>query len=159
MISEDPIVNDTYTLEKFPGKGGWTYALLPHLTPNKKNPFGWLTVKGFIDSYELKQYKLMPMGNGKLFLPVKASTRKLIQKQAGDQVKIVLYLDDSLTDIPEEFLLCLKDEPNAYENFIAFTDSEKKTYIDWIYSVKTETKKIERMAEAINKIIKNEKLK
>ena len=56
-------------------------------------PFGWVKVRGFIDEFELKQYKLMPMGAGKLFLPVNAAIRKKIKKQAGDTVKIVLYPD------------------------------------------------------------------
>ena len=157
-MKETPIVNGIYILEKFSGKGGWTYASLPHLHPNKKNPFGWLTVKGFIDSYQLKHYKLMPMGNGKLFLPVKASVRKLIQKQAGDTIKVILYEDNSSIEVPEEFLFCLQDEPQAYSNFKLFKESEQKAYIDWIYSAKTDVKKIERMADAINRILKNEKL-
>lgn len=158
METELSIVDGYYQLEKFPGKGGWTYAALPHLPINKKNPFGWLTVKGFIDSYELKHYKLMPMGNGNLFLPVKAAIRKILNKQAGDTIKVLLYLDHSIIEIPNEFLICLKDEPIAFDYFNNFSESQKKAYLDWIYSAKTTTTKIERMAQAINKILKNERL-
>jgi hypothetical protein len=28
-IMEKPLVNKEYLLEKFPGKGGWTYAAIP----------------------------------------------------------------------------------------------------------------------------------
>ena len=28
-IKEEPLVDKEYLLEKFPGKGGWTYALIP----------------------------------------------------------------------------------------------------------------------------------
>lgn len=84
MNLEKPLLNKEYLLQKFPGKGGWTYAVIPEVLQNKNNPFGWVKVKGSIDDYELKHYKLMPMGNDKLFLPVKAGIRKIIKKQAGE---------------------------------------------------------------------------
>ena len=107
----DWLVNGYYTLEKFPGKGGWTYASIPEIAQNKNNPFGWLQISGFIDFYELKKYKLMPMGNGTLFLPVKAEIRKKIKKEAGDSVIVKIYIDEGAPIIPDELLACLKDEP------------------------------------------------
>ena len=89
MALDKPLVNATYLLQKFPGKGGWTYAAIPEIIQDKTKPFGWVTVRGSIDDYELKQYKLMPMGEGRLFLPVKAAVRKAIKKEAGDYVKII----------------------------------------------------------------------
>jgi hypothetical protein len=80
----------------------------------------------------------MPMGEGKLFLPVKADIRKKIGKKAGDWVKIVLFADNEPTEIPEEFLLCLRDDPTAYKTFLSYTDGEKKEFINWIYSAKTD---------------------
>jgi hypothetical protein len=41
-------------------------------------------VRGTIDDFEIRKYHLMPMGNGKFFLPVKAEIRKKIKKEAGD---------------------------------------------------------------------------
>lgn len=67
MELEKPLVDREYTLEKFPGKGGWTYAVIPEILQNKHSPFGWVKVKGRIDHFEIKNYKLMPMGNGSLF--------------------------------------------------------------------------------------------
>jgi hypothetical protein len=81
-----PLVDKKYRLEKFAGKGGWTYAKIPELLPDKNNPFGWVRVRGSIDAVELTGYHLMPMGNGHLFLPVKAAIRKQIKKQEGDWV-------------------------------------------------------------------------
>ncbi|HEY8400636.1 MAG TPA: YdeI/OmpD-associated family protein [Cytophagaceae bacterium] len=156
-MADQLLVNKEVQLEKFSGKGGWTFARLPEVPQEKSNPFGWRKVKGFIDDVEIKQYHLMPMGNGQLFLPVKAAIRKKIKKEAGDWVKVVLYEDNAPLEIPEEFLLCLKDEPVAYKHFQQFSVQEQKKYIEWIYSVKTEQLKIDRMALAINKIAKGEK--
>ena len=157
MQKEVPIVDDIYTLQKFPGKGGWVYTYVPNNLQNKSNPFGWVTVKGFIDDYELKQYKLMPTKNNQLFLPIKVAIRKIINKQEGDKVRVILFLDESSIEIPEEFLLCLKDEPQAYSNFSRFKESEQKAYLDWIYEAKTEKTKVERINNAIQQLIKQQK--
>lgn len=155
---EKPLIDKKYLLEKFPGKGGWTYARIPDILPGKNSPFGWVSVRGSIDDFEIKNYHLMPMGNGKLFLPVKAGIRKKIGKAEGDYVHVILFADDRPVEIPEELQLCLLDEPTAYKIFLAYTDGEKKAFIDWIYSAKKEETKIERIAMAISKIQKRQRL-
>jgi len=157
MATEKPLVNKEYLLEKYPGKGGWTYATIPEVLQDKHSPFGWVKVKGRIDNFEIKNFKLMPMGNGKLFLPVKAEIRKKIGKKEGDRIKIVLYPDNATTEIPKEFLDCLKDDPTAYKSFMTYTDGQQKEFIDWIYSAKTDDTKVQRIAETINKLAKQEK--
>ncbi len=87
MKTKKPLVNKKYKLERFQGKGGWTYVPIPEIPLDKRSPFGWVKVKGFIDDYEFSNYRLMPMGNGKLFLAVKAGIRKKINKKEGDWVK------------------------------------------------------------------------
>jgi hypothetical protein len=114
---EKPLVNKKYLLQKFPGKGGWTFAEIPDVLADKHSPFGWVKVRGSIDGFEIKNYNLQPMGNGKLFLPVKAEIRKTIKKQAGDFVQVILYKDNTPLEIPEELLICLADEPKAHEKF------------------------------------------
>ncbi len=158
MNKDKPLVNKKYLLEKFPGKGGWTYAQIPEILPDKHSPFGWVRVRGTIDDFEIKNYKLMPMGNGKLFLPLKAEIRKRIKKQAGDFVRVILFADNLPTEIPEELRLCLLDEPNGLKNFMTYTNGEQKTFIDWIYSAKKDETKIERIAKTIDKIVKGQKL-
>ena len=101
---ETPVVNQQYFVKKFKGKGGWTYTEIPEIPQAKKVPFGWVTVRGTIDGHEIKQYKLMPMGNGVMFLPLKADIRKKIGKSEGDWVHIILYLDNTPLMIPDELL-------------------------------------------------------
>lgn len=155
---EKPLVNKKYLLEKHPGKGGWTYAAIPEILQDKKAPFGWVKVKGTIDSYEIKNYHLMPMGNGQLFLPVKADIRKKIGKKAGDFVKVVLYPDKDPTEIPQELLQCLLDEPIAHQTFLSFSDGEQKAFVDWIYSARTEETKVERIVKTLERLTKGQKL-
>ncbi|GAB5551171.1 MAG: YdeI/OmpD-associated family protein [Saprospiraceae bacterium] len=151
MKTSEAIINREVLLEKFPGKGGWTYAKVPEVSPDSKAPFGWVQVKGAVDAYTFQQVKLMPMGNGQLFFPVKATIRKLIGKQAGDTVHLLLFYDLSELIVPEEILLCLKDEPAAFHNFQAFKEGEKKRYLDWINATQNEETKINRIAQLIER--------
>ncbi|MGM9510431.1 YdeI/OmpD-associated family protein [Larkinella sp. GY13] len=154
---EKPLVNGSYLLEKFQGKGGWTYAALPEVKPDKKAYFNWVKVNGTIDGYEIKNYSLMPMGNGKLFLAVKAEIRKQIGKKAGDWVEVVLYSAQAPVDTQKDLLLCLEDEPAAHQTFLSYTKAEQKAYVDWIDSAKSEETKIDRLAETINRLLRKQK--
>ena len=158
MIEQIPLVDKEYLLEKFQGKGGWTFARIPEILQNKNTPFGWVRVCGTIDNFEIKNYNLQPMGNGNLFLPIKAEIRKKTNKKEGDFVRIILFSDNFPTEIPEEFKLCLMDVPNAYATFLSYTNGEQKTFIEWIYSAKTDTTKVERIAKTIDKIVNENKL-
>ena len=151
---EKPLVNKKLKLEKYPGKGGWTYARIPGVKPDPQNHFGWVRVKGFIDDHAINSYNLAPMGNGSLFLPVKKAIRKIIKKEAGDWVKVVLYRDNDPVHIPGELLECLRDEPEAHKTFHKLSETAKKQYIDWIYSAKTEKTRVERLAETVNRLLR-----
>jgi len=155
MNNQDELLVDRdYLLEKFPCKGGWTFTIIPEVQPDKHSPFGWVKVKGSIDGYEFKNYRLQPMGDGRLFFAVKATIRKAIKKEAGDVVRIVLYRDTSPLEIPEELIDCLKDEPNAYEAFQQLTEGKQKELVDWIYAAKTDATKVKRIVATIDKVVK-----
>ncbi len=75
-------------LKKVDTKGGWTYAVWPE----SKAFFGTgglVKVRGRIDGHPF-QASFMAMGNGVQMLPIKAETRQLIGKEAGDSVEITL---------------------------------------------------------------------
>jgi hypothetical protein len=153
LKTDKPLLNKKYLLEKFPGKGGWTYAAIPEILQDKHSYFGWVKVKGSIDDFEFRNYNLMPMGNGQLFLPVRAEIRKKIGKKAGDWVNVILFSDKGPAEIPEEFMVCLLEDPVAHKTFISLSDGQQKKFIDWIYSAKTDDTKVERMAETMNRLI------
>lgn len=155
---EQPRVNRDYLLEKFPGKGGWTFARIPEIPQDRKAWFGWVKVRGSIDGVPIQKYHLMPMGDGYLFLPVKAEIRKKIGKQAGDWVRVILYPDNEPLQTPEEMLLCLKDEPVAWQFYQSLSEAEQKRCIDWVYSAKAEATRVERLAEVVNRLARKEKV-
>jgi hypothetical protein len=156
-MNEKPLVDREYLLEKSPGKSGWTYTVIPEILPDPKAPFSWVRVRGSIDGHEISNYHLMPSGKGTLFLSVKAEIRKIIQKQAGDYVHIVLYSVHEPLEVPEEFLLCLQDDSEALQFFNSLNESEQHNYIKWIYSAKTEQTKVDRMAKTLVRLCKHRK--
>jgi hypothetical protein len=157
-MMKKPLVNKKYKLEKFQGKGGWTYAQIPEIPLDKSSPFGWVKVRGFIDDHEFRHYHLMPMGNGKLFLPVKAAIRKKIRKKEGDWIKVILFPDNDPVTVPDELQECLHDEPKAEQFFRRLSDSEKKFYIEWIYGARKEETRINRIVKTIERLTKGLKL-
>jgi len=153
-----PLVDKKYLMQRMSGKGGWSYIEIKEISPDHKAHFGMVRVKGYIDSYEIKQYNLMPMGNGNLFLPVKAEIRKKIKKEAGDLVHVKLYLDASLLVIPQELIDCLNEYPKAMEFYESLTQSEKRLYLNWVYSAKQEDTKANRIVKMIDKLLLGKKM-
>jgi len=148
-----------YLFEKFPGKVGWTYLLLPGIAPDKSNPFGWVQVKGFINSHEIKHYKLMPFGNGMLFLPVKAEIRKKLSVKEGDTVFVKLWKDNLPADIPQEILDCLHQESNEIQDrFRSISKEEQMAFVHWIYSAKNDETRVQRIVEMMRKLERGEGL-
>lgn len=155
----NPLVDKIFLLEKYPGKGGWTFVHIPIIFKNKEEKLKWKKVRGTIDGFEIRKYHIFPIGkNDGLFLPVKAEIRKHSKKKEGDYVHVVLYPDNEPLDIPDEMLMCMKDEPEAFQFFNSISESEQKFYIQWIYSAKKEETKIDRLAKAISRLQKKLKL-
>jgi len=149
-----PIVDGDYLLQKMPGKGGWTYVLLADIQQEKRSWFGMTKVRGSVDSFEISDYHLMPFGNGALFLPVKLEIRKKIGKNEGDWVHIILYSQDLPPVETEDFLICLAEEPLALQRYNDLPKTEQKKLLDWIYSVRNDTLRVERIAQTIDKLVK-----
>jgi bifunctional DNA-binding transcriptional regulator/antitoxin component of YhaV-PrlF toxin-antitoxin module len=149
---EKPLINKQYLIEKMEGKGGWTYVTIPDIPSSYKSKLGLIRVRGFVDSYEYKQFNLLPMKNDCMLLPLKSAVRKKIGKKEGDMVHIILYTDDSPVVIPDDIKVCLMDSPKAHQFFMSLSESNQKYYIDWIEESKKLETKIERMAKTIERL-------
>lgn len=78
----------TAVLQKAPAKGGWTYVVMPDAAEFFGTK-GLVKVAGRIDGKPFRA-SFMAMGDGVQMLPIKAETRKLIGKEAGDSVTVVI---------------------------------------------------------------------
>ncbi len=96
-MNEKPLVDKEYLLEKSsPGKGGWTFTIIPEILPDPNAPFSWVKVRGSIDGHEIEKYHLMPSGRGSLMLAVKSEIRKKIRKQTRHRKDICPLFQISL---------------------------------------------------------------
>jgi len=78
----------TAKLRKSRNKGGWTYVVWPD-SVKVFGTRGLVKVSGTIDGHPFRA-SFMAMGNGRHMLPIKAKTRRIIRKEVGDTVSILL---------------------------------------------------------------------
>lgn len=150
------LTDKEYQLERFSGKGGWTYIALPEIPKDKEAAFGIVKVKGTIDDYEFSDVTLMSF-TGILIMAVKAEIRKAIGKEEGDYVHLTLYKDTGAFQIPDDFKQILTDE-GVLEIFKSYKKWEQRMCIKWIFSAKRKETVKERITKTIFKLKRRERI-
>lgn len=143
------ILEGEFILERFSGKGGWTFIKVPIANLPNGKAFGMLKVCGTVDDFAFEGKHLMPMGDGLLFMPIAKPIRQAIQKEEGDKVNLKLYRDEIPTSLPEELIACLEDDPGKLPLFQNLSDAEQRQWIDYIYSTNSEDAKVQRILKLL----------
>ena len=117
-----------------------------------------MLLKGTIDGFKISKYNMAPMSDGLFFLPIRTEIRKKIGKEAGETIEVILYPDHEPVKAPKELLECLADDPAALKFFNTLTDSNKKYYIEWIYSAKRVETKANRIAKTMDRLARGLKM-
>jgi hypothetical protein len=152
-----PIISGSYLLLNHTRHKGWIYLLIDN-AKKVDGRFPKLKVKGTIDGFPISNTILASYGKEGYVLPVRAEIRKEIGKDAGDEVKVILYPDESKLEIPEELALCLSEEPKAAKFFYSLSDNEKRMYVLWVTSAKKIETKADRIAKSLERLKRGLKL-
>ncbi|WP_281615201.1 YdeI/OmpD-associated family protein [Flammeovirga sp. SubArs3] len=143
-------------IQRFEGKGGWHFVDVPEIEAKKNTHFGWTTVSGSVDDIALDKVKLMPKGNGFLFLPLNAQLRKKLKKGEGDEVLIHLYRDDAHIQNTSELESILSEiSKEAQQCFVKLPKSRQKDYVQWIFDNRDENVQVTRINELIDQLLTN----
>ncbi|WP_426058589.1 DUF1905 domain-containing protein [Hymenobacter sp. B1770] len=146
------LFNAEVTLERFPGKGGWTFAPVGQLPFKVKTHFGNLKVCGRLDEVVLAEAHLMPMGKGLRFLPVNAELRKKLGKQAGDAVHLQLFVAEETEELAvsmADFAECLAEVPAALGAFQGLAAAAQQAWLAWVTQAEGDEQRVARIEQAI----------
>lgn len=151
----EKLIEGEFFLEKFSGKGGWTFVRLPISQLGSRTHFGMLKVSGSVDTFEFKEKTLMPMGDGFLFLPISKEIRTQIKKGEGEKVILQLFRNGIPHQLTDELRDCLMDDPGKLELYLSLTSEEQMRWLEMIYSANTEEQKAERIVRLLEYLGKN----
>src|SRR5665213_1371041 len=138
-------------------KTGWSYIEIPadiarQLKPGNKKSF---RVKGMLDALPVRGMALMPMGDGKFIMALKAGIRKALHKNKGAMLHVALEEDaDFRVDMPVDLKECFDFEPEALDFFNTLPKSHRNYFIKWINDAKTNDTRAKRIVNTVNAMLK-----
>jgi hypothetical protein len=138
-------------------KTGWRYIEVPadiaqKLKPGNKKAF---RVRGALDNFAIEGFALMPMGDGKFIMPIKAEIRKSIRKEAGAVVAAKLEEHkDFKVEVPADLQECFEFDPEALTQFNSLAMSHRNYFIKWIESARTDETRAKRIINTVNAMLR-----
>jgi hypothetical protein len=140
-----------------PDKLGWSFIIIGKTIANKLNPGvrKGFRVKGKLDNHEIRQTSLLPVKGGRFMLPFNATMRKATGKKAGDKIVVEMEVDRKPLKLSDDLIVCLKDEPKAYEFFRTLAPSHQRYFSKWIDDAKTEETRAKRITRALSALSRN----
>ncbi|WP_346939099.1 YdeI/OmpD-associated family protein [Clostridium sp.] len=139
------------------GKGG-AYIEIPF---NVEETFGAkrVKVKATFDGVPYRG-SIVRMGTECHIIGVTKDIRKMINKDVGDYVEVIVEKDNEerKINLPEDFKIRIEESKEIYDFWNSLSYSNQKKYVDYIDSAKKEETRKKRIEDSINKLINKEKL-
>ncbi len=141
------------TIERFPGKGGWTYVRVPETITKAAKSKGFVAIHAVIEGKEYDR-SLIPIGDGSHMIVVSRVMQREIQKALGDSIEVVVRLADGPHQplLPEELSLMLDLEPHLRPKWDALGRGQQRNYCLWVDSAKTDATRAKRTAEILRRL-------
>lgn len=145
-------------IERFETNGektGWSYVFIPQdiaerIKPNNRRE---IRIKGIIDQVPVHGMCMMPVKGEGFILPLKKSLRKLLKKESGASIVLNLEFDvDFKIEMPDDLEICLAQEEDLLERFLALPKSHQNYFINWLNTAKTEPTRTKRLVMIVNAI-------
>ena len=139
--------------------GAWTFVLVPKPEAVKAGFRARMRVKGTIEGTPFRS-SLIPRRGGMVFVVVNSEPRDRIHKSKGDVVRLELELDSSPVKIqvPPALQRAFVRDSRAKSAFDSFTPSQRLAYVRWIGGAKQDATRDRRVATAIERLRRGEKL-
>ncbi len=139
--------------------GAWTLVLVPKPEAVKAGFRARMHVKGTIEGAPIRS-SLISRGGGEVFVVVNSELRDRIHKAKGDVVRLELELDSGPVEIqvPPVLQRALARDSRAKSAFTSFTPSQRRAYVRWIAGAKQDATRARRVAAAIARLRRGEKL-
>jgi hypothetical protein len=131
------------------------YIEFPYNIEEEFGVKGQVKVKATFDG-ALYRGSLTKMGMRCHWLGITKEIRKLIGKNPGDKVRVILEqdLEERVVVVPEDFLAAMSAHPDAFSFFEKLSYTHKKEYVQWIESAKKAETRTSRIAKALEMLIK-----
>lgn len=135
------------------GGAGGVYVEFPYIT---KEVFGYQGRIPVLVHFDGQPYRgsMVRMGTSCHLIPLLKAIRKIIRKEIGDTVNVVVELDDQprIIETPEDLQNALLENPIAYDLFRKLSYSHKREYVNWIEAAKKPETRERRILETIRKL-------
>lgn len=134
-------------------KTGWSYVFIPQdiadqIKPNSRIGF---RVRGFIDQVAVKGMSVMPVKDEGFILPLNKPLRKALRKEEGAVIELDLEFDVNFKiEMPDDLEICLAEEDELLERFLAMPKSHQNYFINWLNTAKTEPTRTKRLVMIVN---------
>lgn len=142
-----------YTTYLFSHERGGVYAGFPFDGSKEFGKRGPVRVNCSIDSIELK-CSLLPMGDGSHAIHVKKELRKMLGKEEGDEVELIIEqnLSPRMVVIPEDIQWLLDEDPELNEIFQKTAISYKEAIITYINQAKQPETRARRIVQMLERV-------